>query len=901
MRLRTFLGRTSTPSVQSLSSPARVVSRAVAASAIAAVMQACNLSRRSLSTATAAYVPSRAMARKASATAQHMSPWRAMAQLPAAQQRRAASNSVWTAAGESAFRSLARSSLAGSKAGSEHNGRIVFALAAAGLLSAVGTGRSRSGVAAQSSADGKESPPTLSWQQIAKLPRPGDQGIGVVKFLPDSSQVLYLKSADYGSLSRGLYATDVKTGATKPVACTPPGTGEEKDLSLEEKLRRERARIMNTGVTSYAIAGDGAGKILVPINGALYVREGVAEDATMTRLFDPQAAPLGPGPILDPQISKDGSLVCFVWQNEVYCVPTDGSAPPRALTTGAKEATVVHGLADFLAQEELDRYEGFWISPKGDYVAYEEVDEKHMPEFRIMHSGSDSVGPETQEDHRYPFAGEANPKVRFFVTPVSGGSGGPVEFDITGPFGPDCYLGRVQWMPDGALIVQILNREQTKLSVLRMDPKTRETQELFKEETDVWINIHDMLRPVGKEGKFLWASERTGFRHLYMYDPSNGSLTPMTSGNWIVEEINAIDEDANVVYFSGTSEKTWLDRHLFKVPLDGSGAVEQITKEPGLHGTVIDPKCKTFVDMYSNIGQPATATLRSLEKGALGSEVCSLFKNEDPLLAELQLQPPEFVTLPSTDGKVTLQAALYKPDPKVYGPGPYPTVVSCYGGPHVQFSQNAWRMTSDLRAQNMRRRGCLVLKVDNRGSFRRGLHFEAPVKHDMGSVEVDDQVAGVDWCVKQGMTDPKRVGIFGWSYGGYLSAMCLVKAGDTFKCAVAGAPVTHWDGYDTCYTERYMGTPQSNPEGYKRSAVMAHVDGLKGDLMLVHGLIDENVHFRHTARLINSLIAAEKPYQLLLFPNERHSPRSQKDRAYDEARIWAFIQNSLQIPVPAKL
>merc|ERR1712151_1418430 len=172
--------------------------------------------------------------------------------------------------------------------------------------------------------------------------------------------------------------------------------------------------------------------------------------------------------------------------------------------------------------------------------------------------------------------------------------------------------------------------------------------------------------------------------------------------------------------------------------------------------------------------------------------------------------------------------------------------------------------------------------------------FEGAVKHDMGSVEVEDQAAGVKWCVEQGLTDKHRVAIYGWSYGGYLSAMCLVKAGDVFKCAVAGAPVTSWDGYDTCYTERYMGTPESNPDGYKRSSVMEYVGGMKGDLMLVHGLIDENVHFRHTARLINSLIAAQKPYQLMLFPNERHSPRSQKDREYMEERIGSFLQASLR-------
>jgi len=742
----------------------------------------------------------------------------------------------------------------------------------------------------------REGRKALSFAQIAKLPRPGGQCAGGATFLPDGSHVLYLRSAEYGTLSRRLYATNVATGVTREVACTPPGTGEEKELSLEEKLRRERARMMNTGVTSFKVAGaeGSSGLVLVPMGGALYVRDGISEDAPLTRLFDPEAPPLGSGPILDPQISEDGSLVCFVWQDEVYCVPADGSAPPRALTAGARAAGVTHGLADFLAQEELDRYEGFWISPDGSQVAYEEVDESHIPEFRIMHSGSEAVGEGAQEDHRYPFAGRPNPKVRLFVAPAPGsadaaaGAPTPTQFDLTGPFGEDFYLARVTWLPDGVLAAQVLNREQTELAVLRLDPKSGESSVLFSERTDAWINIHDMLKPIGKSGQLLWANERSGHRHLSVYEPQKG-LRQLTSGEWQVEDVVAIDEKAEAVYFLGTSQGNWMERHLFRVSLN-DGKPQQVTTTPGTHHVVIDRQLRTFADITSAVDCPAVATLRSLKDG---TELHVIHRNEDPLIAELGLQPPEFVTLPSSDGKVTLQAALYKPDPLVYGPGPYPTAVSCYGGPHVQFVANSWGMTVDLRAQALKDRGCLVLKVDNRGSNRRGLAFEGALKHDMGSIEVEDQAEAVRWCVRQGLADEKRVGIYGWSYGGYLSAMCLAKAPDVFKCAIAGAPVTSWDGYDTCYTERYMGTPESNPKGYKTSSVMEYVDQIKGDLLLVHGLIDENVHFRHTARLINALIAAQKPYQLLLFPNERHSPRSQKDREYMEERLWAFFKASL--------
>jgi dipeptidyl-peptidase-4 len=255
------------------------------------------------------------------------------------------------------------------------------------------------------------------------------------------------------------------------------------------------------------------------------------------------------------------------------------------------------------------------------------------------------------------------------------------------------------------------------------------------------------------------------------------------------------------------------------------------------------------------------------------------------------LRPPQLATLQNRSG-VSLYAAIFRP-PEQFGPGPYPTIVQVYGGPHVQKVTNSWTLTINMRAQYLSSMGFLVFALDNRGSARRGLEFEAAILHNMGHLEVDDQVDGVRWLVSQQLADPQRVGIYGWSYGGYMAAMCLMRAPETFKVAVAGAPVSAWDGYDTHYTERYMGTPQSNPQGYWESSLLAHASGLKGKLMLVHGLIDENVHFRHTARLINALIEARKPYDLLLFPDERHMPRSLQDRIYLEELIRDYFLKNL--------
>jgi dipeptidyl-peptidase-4 len=295
------------------------------------------------------------------------------------------------------------------------------------------------------------------------------------------------------------------------------------------------------------------------------------------------------------------------------------------------------------------------------------------------------------------------------------------------------------------------------------------------------------------------------------------------------------------------------------------------------------------VDTYHSLHQPPTVRLRSLKDGVI---LAMLHSKRDARITELGLQPPEMVSLQNRDG-ATLYGAVYRPLADRFGPGPYPTLVHVYGGPHKQMIANSWEPTIYMRDQYLRNLGFLVFVLDNRGSARRGLDFEAAIKGGLGHVEVEDQVDGVRWLVAMGLADPERVGIFGWSYGGYISAMCLGRAPETFKAAAAGAPVTHWDGYDTHYTERYMGTPQSNPRGYLESSVMRHVESIQGKLLLVHGLIDENVHFRHTARLINALIAAHKPYELLLFPDERHMPRRLEDRVYMEERIRDFFLKNL--------
>jgi dipeptidyl-peptidase 4 len=716
-------------------------------------------------------------------------------------------------------------------------------------------------------------PPALAVEEIATYPLPGMAIPGDFAFSPDDRLITYLHSPDE-SLTRQLYALDPEAGTTELLVAPPGGGTTEENVSLEEALRRERQRQRALGVTQYAWARE-ANRLLIPLSGALCVQDGAGAPLRTV-------VPAGEHSAIDPQLSPDGAWVAYVRDAELYVVAAEGGAP-RQITDGARGTGKTHGLAEYIAQEEMGRAHGFWWSPDSARIAFTEADETHIPVYRIVHQGKDAAGEGAYEDHRYPFAGQPNATVRLAVVPVDDGA--PIWMDLGPEHDQDHYLARVDWFPNGTLTAQIENRAQTTLDLVRFDPQTGARTTLLRETSDLWINLHSMLRPL-KDGGFIWASERTGFQHLYRYDGSGNLLNVITQGDWLVDGIAGVDEARGLVYFLGTLGGP-TERHLYAAPLDG-GEPRRITPEPGMHTVVTDHALRRFVDIHHAADTPPTVTLRSLADGTL---LRTLYDTIDPRIARLALAPPELVTLQSRDGE-TLYGAIYRP-PARFGDGPYPTIVNVYGGPHAQTVQNGWQMTVNMRAQYLSRLGFLVFMLDNRGSARRGLAFEGCIRHDMGNLEVQDQVDGVRWLVAQGLADPERVGIYGWSYGGYMSLMSLARAPETFKVAVAGAPVTHYDGYDTHYTERYMGTPQSNPQGYAEGSVMHHVPQMRGKLLIVHGLIDENVHFRHTARLINALIRARKPYDLLLFPDERHMPRKLEDRVFMEEQIRDYFLRNL--------
>lgn len=706
--------------------------------------------------------------------------------------------------------------------------------------------------------------PLISLERVARFPPPGARIPGAFRFTHDG-RILYYLGYEGPGAARSLVREEVE-GGSRVVVARSAVEADEASLPREEILRRERLRLQEHGITQYVLA-EGADRVVYADGGDLHlVRPG----------RDPLRLTSSPGTELEPQLSPDGRLLAFVRDDELHVLDLE-TLKERRLTSGARDG-VTHGLAEYIAQEEMDRPSGFWWSPDAAWIAYAEVDETGIPIYPIVHQGRERT---EVESHRYPFAGGPNARVRLGLIATGGGETRWCDLD---PGGGDFYLARVRFAPDGALLAQVQSRDQKTLRLVRFAPGTLARATLLEERSDTWVGLTNDLKPL-KDGRFIWSSERSGFRHLELRDREGRLERLLTSGDWPVDRLEGVDEAAGFVYFTAAREGP-LGRHLYRASLAG-GAPDRVTAEGGFHTVVMSSDGRLFVDQHDSAGTPP----RVLLKEAGGRTLRVLDRNEDPEVRELGLRPPEFVTVTAEDG-TTLHGALYKP--RNTAPGrKFPALVRVYGGPTAQTVKDSWELTQDLRAQRLTEMGYVVFRLDNRGSPRRGRDFETALYRRLGSVEVEDQIRGARFLAALPFVDPGRIGIYGWSYGGYVAALCLLRAPDVFRAAVAGAPVTDWDGYDTHYTERYMGTPRENPEGYRASSLLPLAGRLDGRLLIIHGMADENVHFRHTARLLNVLNAARRRYDLLLFPDERHLPRRAEDRQALEQRLLEHFEAAL--------
>jgi dipeptidyl-peptidase 4 len=705
-------------------------------------------------------------------------------------------------------------------------------------------------------------PDRLSLDDLVRQPLPGMDAPGRIEFVPGEDAISYLQSSD-GSLVRSLWRHDLASGERRLLARPIAEAEHEETLSRDEELRRQRQRTVDLGVTDYAWASRAERPtLLVPLAGRLFVASGAEPLRELAGITGVQAARLSP----------DGRLIAYVVAGDLWVIPVEGGSPTRR-TRGARDG-LFNGLPEFIAAEELDRPHGVWWSEDGASLAYAHVDERGVPPFVIPHWGED---PAEGEVHRYPFAGRENAQVSLHLVAASGGKPAATGIEIDG------YLARVVAHPQGGWLVAVLSRDQRSLrwSALSDDGTARE---LWVEGSEPWLNLDDDTRVLG-DGRILRSTEASGFRHLELRDSQGHHERTLTEGEWQVAAVVQVDPERGDVLFVGGREGV-LEQHLYSVGLDGGEPI-RLTDQPGWHEVIASSDGRRWADTCSSVEHAPSVNVRARD----GRPSITIHAPSADS-GGIDLAPPELLELTAADGSTSLHGALYRPDATW---GPPPLVLSVYGGPHSQRVVNAWSLTVDLRAQWLRQRGIAVLLVDNRGTSGRGLAFEAGLARRLGRIEVDDQATAVRELVRRGDADPERIGLYGWSYGGYMTLLCMAREPNLFRVGVAGAPVVAWDGYDTAYTERYLGTPDANPDGYRDSSALAQAGDLRGQLLVVHGLLDENVHFRHTARLLAALGELGRSVDLLLLAGERHGPRGRSALKLRERRTLEFLCRHLGV------
>lgn len=721
----------------------------------------------------------------------------------------------------------------------------------------------------------------LRLEDISHLPLPGTDVPAAISFAPGGEALTYLQSTD-GSLVRSLWWHDLRSGERRVIAGPMPGTEREEAIGHEERLRRERTRTSELGVPEFAWAMRAARPtLIVPVGGRVLAGSGVDAQAAVDAL-----APLdGVGQVSCAILAPDGLRVAFVRGGDLWVALLDGGQSLR-LTEDA-EPGVFNGLAEFIAAEELGRYEGLWWSLDGTHLAFAHVDERSVPPFMISHLGAD---PPTHEEHRYPFAGGPNALVTLRLVAASGDPS--VEVDLGMADGD--YLARVVAEPSGGWLVAVLPRAQRTLRWLRVAPDGVAT-ELWMEASEPWLNLDDHTRALA-DGSILRTTERTGFRHLELRRADGVDTRQLTAGEWMVTDVVHVDESRGEVLFIGTADGA-TQRHLYAASLDMPEPVtrpSRLTNEAGWHEVAVSADGNRWADTCSTLEHAPAVSVRYRDDREPISIHAPSFT-----AASLQRRPPELLTLRAADGTTPLDAAIYRPEEPAASPPP--CVVWVYGGPHAQNVKRAWEMTVSPLRQYLAQSGVAVAVVDNRGSANRGLAFEAPLAGHFGGVEVADQAAAVRQLAEAGEIDISRVAITGGSYGGKMTLRCVIAEPSIFRAGVAVAPVTDQAGYDTAYTERYLGLPQDDPAAYERSSVLPQAAELGGSVLLIHGALDENVHLRHSIRLVAALHALDRDIELVILPNDRHRMRSASGVRTRDRRTVLHLLTELGVPLPDEL
>jgi dipeptidyl-peptidase-4 len=668
-----------------------------------------------------------------------------------------------------------------------------------------------------------------------------------VKLSPDGQAVTYIKTRADDLLVTDLWIADVAGGEPRMLLDGKNLAPENRELSEAEKARRERAGVSTRGVVDYD--WDRQGKlILAPVEGDLWVYDVAAKAA---RQLTHSAADE-----IDAKVSPKGGFVSFVRDDNLYITPTAGG-PERALTEGGTELKS-WGAAEFIAQEEMDRHTGYWWSPDDTAIAIAFVDQTGVDvvERPEVNATGARVVPQ-----RYPRPGRPNARVDLYVQVIDGGR---VKVDLGD--NPDIYLARVDWSKDGrTLYVQRESRDQRRLDLLAVDPTTGKGKVILSETSPHWVELTDDFKPLAN-GDFLWSSERSGYRHLYLHNAGGKLIRQVTSGDWPVEQIEGVDEASSTVIFAAHKD-TPLERRIYSTSYARPGPPEPLTSAGGQWTVTVAETGGAFAGTYDDPKTPPQTALYRADGTRVRWIEENPLKPGHPFWPYVdRLREPTFGTIKAADGQALHWSMRTPPgfDPAKR----YPAIVQVYGGPGSAMVQRSWVTPED---QILLDAGYILFRLDNRGTPHRSVAFKTAIDRRMGQLEVDDQIAGARYLQSLPYVDKARLGVTGWSYGGYMTLLLLTAQDSPFRAGVAGAPVTDWALYDTHYTERFMGTPADNPKGYAATELVRRMPSLRpGSLLLMHGMADDNVTFDNSTRILFALQAAGTPFETMVYPGLRH-------------------------------
>jgi dipeptidyl-peptidase-4 len=604
-----------------------------------------------------------------------------------------------------------------------------------------------------------------------------------------------------------------------------------------------------TNQANFTLDPERAAVIFNHENNLFYYRFGADRADRLTKTSEPQVG---------EEFSPDGKMVSFVRNFDIYVVDIERRREWALTTNGS--ATLLNGRLDWMYQEEIygrGNFKGYWWSPDSTKLAFVSLDESEVKDFPL----TDHIPPHpTLEVTKYPLAGDPNPKARLGIVNAFGGE--ITWVDTTKYESIDFLLVRVTWSPDSKQVVyQIQDREQRWLDLNFADSATGSCKTIIHETSDAWVGVTGDPSWI-KDGSFLWLSERTGWKHAYHYAPTGDLIRAVTEGNWEVRTLLGVDESTGTIYFSGTEHDS-AATHTCRVALEG-GEPRRLTTRDGTHRSFFTRDFKQVIDYCTDVRTPVEVRLHDHEARTLRM----IHESSANTLKGYSLGHTELLEVKTRDG-FALQALMIRP-PDFDPSRRYPVMSHTYSGPHAPVVSNAWGGEKYMWHQMLAQKGYIVWICDNRSASGKGIVSAWPIYRNIGELELRDLEQGVAWLRQQPYVDPDRIGIWGWSGGGYMTLYALTHS-TSFKIGIAGAPVTDWRNYDSIYTERYMAMPQNNPDGYEKSSVVKAAGNLHGRLLLVHGTMDDNVHLENTIQFLYEAQKAGKQVELMIYPKSRHA------------------------------